>query len=191
MATFWFASHNANKLAQLQNWATPLGLTIKKVPVAWYTQQPVENGTTYLANAQAKLAVIQPPKPAAVLADDSGLELAVWPSRLGIHTRRELDRYAPPLSWNAYLLQQLNGEVRRGATMVTTLALRLPNGRELSAVGQVQGELATAELGTQSHGFDRIFWLPEKQATLAQLPLAQQRLLNQRSRALQQLVKKL
>lgn len=75
--------------------------------------------------------------------------------------------------------------------MVTTLALRLPNGRELSAVGQVQGELATAELGTQSHGFDRIFWLPEQQATLAQLPLTQQRLLNQRSRALQQLVKKL
>jgi XTP/dITP diphosphohydrolase len=191
MATFWFASHNANKLAQLQNWATPLGWTIKQVPAAWYTQQPVENGKTYLANAQAKLAVIQPPAPAAIMTDDSGLELAVWPSRLGIHTRRELDRYAPPLSWNAYLLKQLNGEVRRNATMVTTLALRLPDGRELSAVGQVSGEIATAELGDQSRGFDRIFWLPEQQATLAQLPLTQQQSLNQRSRALQQLAKQL
>lgn len=75
--------------------------------------------------------------------------------------------------------------------MVTTLALRLPDGRERAAVGRVTGTLATEELGDQSRGFDRIFWLPEQQATLAQLPLAQQRPLNQRSRALQQLAKQL
>ncbi|MBV8373742.1 MAG: non-canonical purine NTP pyrophosphatase, partial [Candidatus Eremiobacteraeota bacterium] len=98
-----------------------------------------ETGDSYLANAllkaRALAAQLQDAEiVAAVLADDSGLEVDALGGQPGIYSARYAGADATWPARRAALLDAL-GEVpgpRRSARFVSTMALVLPDGRELT-----------------------------------------------------------
>ena len=126
-----------------------------------------EDGATYEENVRRKLAAVPPAAARAVLADDSGIEVDALDGAPGLHSARfargpagkTLD--GPGL--NAVLLERLAGvpAPRRGARMVSVVALRLPDGRLVVGQGEVRGFIAVDQRGTGGFGYDRVFLLAD------------------------------
>ncbi len=127
----------------------------------------VEDATTYAGNALLKAkalatALRERHVAAAVLADDSGLEVEALGGRPGIHSARY---GGPEMSWpqrRATLLAELRGvpPYRRVARFVCALALIEPHGEPIVATGEVQGFILEAERGTGGFGYDGVFLYP-------------------------------
>lgn len=129
---------------------------------------PSEDGQTYLDNARIKaLAASRRLPGAAVLADDSGIEIDALGGRPGIHSARwGVSPGSPvlaPDALNAHLLNELRGvpAAKRTARMVAVVVLRLSDGTEVLGRGAVSGRIATEARGGGGFGFDSIFLLPD------------------------------
>ena len=136
----------------------------------------VEDATTYAGNALLKakaLAAVLRERhvAAAVLADDSGLEVEALGGRPGIHSARY---GGPEMDWpqrRAGLLAELRGvpPYRRAARFVCALALVKPHGEPIVATGEVQGYILEAERGTGGFGYDAVFLYPRLGRSFATL----------------------
>ncbi len=107
---------------------------------------------------------------AAVLADDSGIEVDALDGRPGVLSAR----YGGDISWPVRLQRLLN-EVdgvtneQRGARFVCAMALVQPDGQALQSEGEVRGILARSPIGTNGFGYDPIFYYPPLQKTFGQI----------------------
>jgi XTP/dITP diphosphohydrolase len=127
---------------------------------------------------------------AAVLADDSGLEVAALDGRPGIYSARYggLD-----LAWSerrALLLCELEGvePERRQARFVCALAFADPSGRLRTVRGTVDGTITFAQAGQGGFGYDSIFYYPPRERTFAQLPPGEKNAISHRQRAAEALL---
>ncbi len=127
---------------------------------------PVEDATTYEANAAAKArwAVRETGLPA--LADDSGLEVDALGGAPGVRTRRYAGEHATDDDNNRKLLNALEGRppVQRGARYVCVLAIAVPADRGprgglpvRTRRGICAGRIATRSRGGGGFGYDPIF----------------------------------
>jgi XTP/dITP diphosphohydrolase len=129
---------------------------------------PVEDGTTFEANARlkARWAVRATGLPA--LADDSGIEVDALAGGPGVRTRRYAGEQATDEQNNRKLLTALDGlpPERRGARYVCILAIAVPRpvgyggaGRPsvITRRGIVRGRIATEPRGAGGFGYDPIF----------------------------------
>jgi XTP/dITP diphosphohydrolase len=147
----------------------------------------VENGKTYLENAALKAQAYVRVSGLLTLADDSGLEVAALGGQPGLRSAR----YAPwPNATDAdrrrYLLQNLQGHPQPwAARFYCAVAIAAP-GRELEFFdGQVSGEITAQERGSGGFGYDPLFYLPEYEQTMAELPEAEKNRISHRARAIQ------
>jgi XTP/dITP diphosphohydrolase len=128
------------------------------------------------------------------LADDSGLEVEALNGRPGVYSARYAhDRTAgqPPTdedNWRK-LLEELRGvpQEQRGARFVCEIALALPDGRLITARGELAGFIALEPQGTRGFGYDPVFFVPAFGATVAQLDLAAKNRISHRGEALRRL----
>jgi len=127
---------------------------------------PVEDATTFEANAAAKArwAVRETGLPA--LADDSGLEVDALGGAPGVRTRRYAGEHATDDDNNRKLLNALEGRppVQRGARYVCVLAIAMPTDRGphgglpvRARRGICAGRIATRSRGGGGFGYDPIF----------------------------------
>ena len=130
------------------------------------TEDPVEDGTTFAANAAIKARAAARRTGLPALADDSGLEVDALGGGPGVRTRRYAGETATDADNNAKLLRELAGlpPDERGARYVCVLALALPDaagprgGLPLRYTrGTCRGRIATAPRGTGGFGYDPIF----------------------------------
>jgi len=145
------ATGNAGKAAEL---ARLLGCQVLPVD-AW--DPPVEDGSSFLANARIKaLAGVLRHPGEWIVADDSGIEVDALDGAPGIHSARfggdELD---DPGRVTALLAAVAESE-GRGARFRCVLVAIGPNGHEVSADGTLEGSLALAPRGTNGFGYDPI-----------------------------------
>jgi XTP/dITP diphosphohydrolase len=129
---------------------------------------PEETGRTYEENALVKARALARATGEPALGDDSGIEVDALGGRPGIHSAR----YAPTDRERiARLLAEIAGvpRERRGARFRCVLALVFPGGRELSAEGVCEGEIATAPRGSGGFGYDPVFLIPALGRTVAEL----------------------
>lgn len=145
-----------------------------------------ETGHSYAENAALKSLAYAARSGLPALADDSGLEVETLDGAPGLFSAR----YAPqPGATDAdrrrYLLANLAGKPRPWkARFVCAVALALPDGRLLHSRGECPGEIIPQELGSNGFGYDPIFWMPEFEATMAQLSAAQKNRISHRAQAL-------
>jgi XTP/dITP diphosphohydrolase len=69
------------------------------------------------------------------------------------------------------------------ARFVCVVAVAAPGMATQLFDGEVQGEIITRESGDFGFGYDRLFWIPKENKTLADLPMPEKNLISHRAMA--------
>jgi XTP/dITP diphosphohydrolase len=152
-----------------------------------------ETGETFMENACLKARAYGQASGLLTLADDSGLEVDALGSAPGVHSAR----YAGPGANDAdrirKLLAALDGVPweKRTANFRCIIALSWPDGRLETFEGRCDGVIAFEPKGTNGFGFDPVFYMPEYDCTMAELPMDVKNRISHRGRAAALVRKKL
>lgn len=127
---------------------------------------------------------------AAVLADDSGLEVAALDGRPGVVTAHY---GGADLSWaerRQVVLEEvaLSGRSDRSARFVCYLHFIDADGAEVTASGAVEGSIAYHDRGDAGFSFDPIFVYPATQRTFAEMSEVEKNAVSHRRRAVSALL---
>ena len=179
MTRIVLATHNAHKVAELQAIVSAVRPDIE---VTGYDgPEPVEDGTTFAANALTKARTAAQHTGLVALADDSGLCVDVLGGSPGVFSAY----------WAGLLLDQLSDLSRdedRTAHFTSVIALVEPGGAERTVEGIWPGRIAHAARGENGFGYDPIFVPEGDDRTSAELTPAEKNESSHRSRALRALV---
>ena len=189
-----FATGNAGKIREAAEILKALDMEVVSMKEAGVFADPEENGATYAENALIKArAVAALAKDAIVIADDSGLEIDYLNKEPGIYSARYLGEDTSYRVKNQNLIDRLTGveDEKRTARFVCAIAAVLPDGRELSTLGFVEGRIGYEERGTGGFGYDPIFYVPEFGKTTAELSEEEKNAISHRGRALRAMAEKL
>jgi XTP/dITP diphosphohydrolase len=160
------ATHSAHKLRELRELLRLEHGELVSLADFAITDEPIEDGETFRANAAIKARHGVRASGLPTLADDSGIEVDALGGGPGVRTRRYAGPQATDADNNARLLTELAGlpPERRGARYVCVLALALPGdagprgGQPLTFTrGTCRGRIATEPRGTGGFGYDPIF----------------------------------
>jgi len=146
-----------------------------------------ETGESFRENALIKARRVFQETGAPTLADDSGLEVEALDGRPGVHSARYAGPGARDLDNVRKLLGELNGIQRREARFVCCLALVFPDGMEVVVEGSCGGVIAGEPSGKGGFGYDPVFFLPERNMTMAELPPSEKNTISHRGRAVRAL----
>ena len=149
----------------------------------------IEDGLSFLENALIKARTISRLLGLPVLADDSGLEVDCLKSQPGIYSARFAGPEATDRANNEKLLSLMREvpDDQRTARFVCVMVLTLPSGEWVQAEGVCRGLISRSPLGDQGFGYDPVFYLPDFQKTMAQLPLEAKNKISHRARALEKI----
>lgn len=186
------ATNNPGKRLEIQAILADLPLKLVLPVELGLNLEVEETGHTYQENAVLKAVAFSRASGLPSLADDSGLEVDVLGGEPGVHSAR----YAPiPNATDAdrrhYLLERLrphpvpDGLPGWPARFRCVVALALPAGEIYLAEGTCPGFIITHERGQYGFGYDPIFYLPDYNKTMAELPPEVKNRISHRARALQ------
>ncbi len=144
-----------------------------------------ETGTTFEENALLKARGYAAMTDLLTLADDSGLEVDALDGAPGIHSARYAGPEASDEELYTLLLHNLRGlpDAERSARFRCVIALVWPQGREEVVEGICEGRILQEPRGERGFGYDPIFYVPEKEKTMAQLPMDTKNRISHRGRA--------
>ncbi|TDO06002.1 MULTISPECIES: RdgB/HAM1 family non-canonical purine NTP pyrophosphatase [Halomonas] len=185
------ASGNLGKLREFHSLLAPLGFEV--CPQADFGVTDVEEtGLTFVENALLKARQSSRLSGLPALADDSGLEVDALNGAPGIYSARFAGEPKSDARNNARLLASL-AEVPEGQRLarywcVLVLLRHAEDPVPLIVQRRWEGEILSAPRGEGGFGYDPLFWLPDQQASAAELSAEQKNRLSHRGRALQALV---
>jgi len=195
------ATRSRGKLDELHGVLTPLGHELVSLDQAGIEprqeEDDVEAYESFEENALAKARYYsERAGGAAVIADDSGLEVAALGGLPGVRSKRwagrsDLEGRALDVANNAKLMAALARETNREARFVSVVAYREglgPGARELVARGEVRGRILEDGRGDRGFGYDPYFFSPELGRTLAEASAEEKSRVSHRGRALRALV---
>lgn len=149
-----------------------------------------ESGATYAENARIKALSYLHASGLPTLADDSGLEVDALGGEPGLRSAR----YAGPGSGDAdryrLLLQRLEGVPweQRAARFRCVVVLAVPGGEIHTTEGTCEGIIAFEPRGDHGFGYDPVFYLPQFEQTMAQLPPKVKNRISHRAVAVQRML---
>jgi len=187
MPTLLLGSENRGKLVEIQAILANLAVTLALPGDVGFHLEVDESGETYAENAALKALAYQSASGLVTLADDSGLEVDALDGRPGLHSHR----FAPmPQASDAdrrqYLLSLLREKPRPwAARFCCAVAIATPAGKVYFTSGECPGEIIPTERGQGGFGYDPVFYLPEYQATMAELSSQVKNTISHRARAVQ------
>jgi len=148
----------------------------------WELVTPVEQGITTRVsevgdsleeNARLKATLLAAESQLLALADDSGLEVDALGGEPGRLSARYAGEGASDRDRVSYLLSRLKGVPwqKRSARFRCVIAIAIPDGEVEFCSGECRGVITFEPRGEQGFGYDPIFYLPELDKTMAELPL--------------------
>ena len=185
------ASNNAHKLVEIRAILGSEFDEILSMKEAGIVHETVEDGSTFLENAEKKAREIMEISGCCALADDSGLCVEALGGAPGIYSARYAGEHGDDKANNRKLLRELEGVEDRRAHFACAMVLVRPDGSVVRAEGRMDGVIAFEESGENGFGYDPLFYLPERGCTNAQLSPEEKNAISHRAKALHALVKKL
>lgn len=187
-----FATRNRGKVVELRALLSDLDIEVLslddvEVPVP----EVVEDGDTFAANAAKKALVVSRATGLPALADDSGLEVDDLGGAPGVRSARYAGEGASDAENNAALLSALAGVPpdRRSARFRSCLVLADAGGalgeRVLTTEGACEGQVLDQPRGGGGFGYDPLFYVPDLDATFAELGVGTKNDRSHRARAMQ------
>lgn len=182
---FIFATTNEGKMKEIRLIMEDLGVTLFSLKDAGLNVEIEENGSSFVENALIKARTIRDMTGEMVLADDSGLEIDYLNKEPGIYSARYMGNASYEVK-NQNLIDRLQGVEgeKRSARFVCAIAAAFPDGTELVTTGTMEGLLAETPSGDGGFGYDPILYLPEFQATAAEITMEQKNEISHRGKAL-------
>jgi XTP/dITP diphosphohydrolase len=166
------ASTNAHKIKEIAAILKPYGWDVKSLLDFPNIPDVRETGSTFEDNAILKATTIAKVLNQSVLADDSGIEVDALNGMPGVLSARWAgSQKSDQANLNLLLSQLADVPIeRRTARYVCVAAYADPAGEIKSTRGEWEGVVATAPVGSNGFGYDPIFYLPDLNKTVAELP---------------------
>lgn len=185
------ASNNAHKLVEIKAILGSVFDEILSMKEAGIEHETVEDGNTFMENAEKKAREIAQISGCPALADDSGLCVDALNGAPGIFSARFSGTHGDDKANNRLLLQKLQGVENRSAHYTCAMALIWPDGREVNAEGYLNGEIGFEEKGQNGFGYDPLFIVSGLGKTAAEISAEEKNSISHRANALKELLNKL
>ena len=175
------ASNNAHKVEEIKSILEDYNiLTLKDIN---YTEEIVEDGSTFEENALIKARTISKYSGKTAISDDSGLSVDLLDGRPCVYSARYSKEQTDEKNIEKVLLE-LNGQKSK-AKFVSVIALVKPDGTELTFRGECHGEIIFEKRGTNGFGYDPIFYVPSLDKTFAELKKKKKNSISHRKQSLE------
>ncbi len=185
------ASNNAHKLGEIKQILGDRFDEIVSLREAGIDHETVEDGATFMENAEKKARETAELSGCCALADDSGICVDALDGAPGLFSARFSGVHGDDEANNRLLLKKLENVEERGAHYTCAVVLARPDGSVVRAEGYLYGEIAREPVGENGFGYDPLFYLPDYGCTTAQLPENGKNRISHRYKALQALLEKL
>lgn len=181
-----FATHNANKLAEIREIVNGQVEILGLSDIDCHDEIE-ETGSTLEANALLKARYVKARYGLDCFADDTGLEVVALNGAPGVYSSRYAGLEGNPQANMAKLVGALEGEADRSAQFRTVIALIL-NGEEYLFEGIIRGEIIREQRGEKGFGYDPIFIPQGYEQTFAEFPAAIKNKISHRALAMAKLI---
>lgn len=186
------ATSNPGKLREIQ--AVMANLAVRWLTLADLDPMPEarEDGDTFEANAAKKALHYAAASGLWTLADDSGLVVDALHGAPGVRSAR-YSGTGDDQANNRKLIAELRGvpAEKRNARFVCCLALARPGEILAACRGSIAGFIIDEPRGRRGFGYDPHFYLPDREATTAELDPAEKNRISHRGTALRTLAPQL
>lgn len=178
------ASNNKNKLKEITNILSPFGYEVISQSEAGIDIDVEETGSTFEENAHLKAMEVHRLTGAAVISDDSGLEVDFLNGAPGVYSHRYAGENADDAQRCAKILSELSDVPfdKRTARFVCVICFIDENGNEKIIRGTCEGYIGTEPKGENGFGYDPIFMYGEK--SFAQIDSSEKNSVSHRADAL-------
>ncbi len=157
------ASKNQGKLKEFKRILEPLGFTVRSMGEAGITDDIIEDGDTFAANAAIKAMALHKHTSGFAIADDSGLCIDALDGAPGVYSARFLGEDTPYAIKNAKVLDMLKDvpQEKRTARFVSAIAYITEDGDCEIYEGVCEGYIGYEARGERGFGYDPIFMVGE------------------------------
>ncbi|GLQ05271.1 RdgB/HAM1 family non-canonical purine NTP pyrophosphatase [Sneathiella chinensis] len=186
------ASHNQGKVREIRDLLEGYGVE----PVSageLGLPEPVEDGDTFIANAEIKALAAAKASGMIALSDDSGFAVDALNGDPGIYSAR----WAGPEKDFGLAMRAVEDkleacgavdEVQRTASFICALTLAWPDGHVESFEGRVKGHVVWPPRGDKGFGYDPVFRPIGQDVTFAEMDPAEKHAISHRADAFRQLI---
>ncbi len=167
------ATNNQAKVGEYKSLLCNLPFELVTLAERGITTIVDEVGESLEENARLKATVLAAQSQLLALADDSGLEVDALGGEPGRLSARYAGEGASDRDRTSYLLSRLKGVPwpKRSARFRCVIAIATPDGEIELCSGECGGFITFEPRGEQGFGYDPVFYLPELDKTMAELPL--------------------
>lgn len=185
MEKFVLASHNPNKLREMGEILSKLGVEVVSPDSLNLDVDVEETGTTFEENSMLKAKAIMELSGLPAIADDSGLCVDCLNGAPGVYSARYGGEGLDDQGRCRLLLENMRGQMPRTAKFVSVITCCFPNGDVLTARGECPGTIAFVPMGESGFGYDPVFFIPQLKKTFAQLTAEEKNAISHRGKALE------
>lgn len=178
------ATNNQNKLREVREILSPLGIEVISQCESGVDIEPDENGSTFAENALIKAKAVYNIVKVPVIADDSGLCVDALDGRPSIYSAR----YALKGQECSKLLDEMKDVPDGKRSAFFECCIAFVDGKTTDFMtGRCYGTISHEAKGTNGFGYDPVFEVGEK--TLAEMSSDEKNKISHRAEALKQLYK--
>jgi XTP/dITP diphosphohydrolase len=181
------ASNNAHKLAEIRPLLAP-GVRILSLQDIGCQEELPETTSTLEGNSLQKARYVFDHYGYACFADDTGLEVLALNGAPGVDSAHYAGPQRSAADNMALLLNNLEGQLHRGARFRTVITLVDEQGVVHTFEGIVEGEITTHKMGSDGFGYDPVFRPVGFDRTFAQMTMEEKNMVSHRGRAVGKLV---
>ena len=190
MKTIVIATNNKNKVREFKSILDNDNIEFKTLKEIGFDKDIVEDGKSFKENAMIKAMTVARERGHIAISDDSGLCVDALNGAPGIYSARYAGT-GDDEDNNALLLKNLKGIENRKSHYVCAICVAYPDGTYITEEGTVEGLIIDERRGKGGFGYDPYFFIPEFNATFAEVPLEKKNTISHRQRALKKIKERL
>ncbi|MGG5254862.1 XTP/dITP diphosphatase [Neobacillus sp. SM06] len=183
------ATKNPGKAKEFTEMFLSRGIVVKTLQDYPDIPDIEETGQTFAENAILKAEKVSLFLGKMAISDDSGLIVDALDGRPGIFSARYAGEEKNDEANIRKVLQELTGvpAEQRTARFYCALAIAIPGKETVTVSGTCEGRILETRKGTNGFGYDPIFFIPEKNGSMAELSAEEKNKISHRANALKQL----